>query len=350
MKKTLFIMAAIAAMVCSCQPEEDCAPCEQQKRATLNISLDFEDEGQTKATNYVTAQTYETQVNDVQVLVFDSSGNLNAYVDADTKTSGISISTTSGTKSVWAVINGPDLSGITTLSAMNAISIDLGSNSTTASTGFVMAGYASCTVGTTAASASISVKRLVSRVAMQKITNALPASYGIITINNVALINVVGNQNISGNASISTWYNKMGRKDGATSTSQVIDGRSYLASCPALTFKSVGASVANGGSLTPTTPYLFYTYPNGTTTDATGWTTSFTDRKTRLVVTATISGQKYYYPVVIDTPARNTAYTVELTITGLGSTDPDKPVQKGSINASVTVQGWASGAVYEETI
>ena len=103
-------------------------------------------------------------------------------------------------------------------------------------------------------------------------------------------------------------------------------------------------------SLTPTTPYLFYCYPNSTTTDATGWSSSFTARKTRLVVAATIGGTKYYYPVVIDTPARNTAYTVELTITGLGSTDPDKPVQKGSITASVTVEGWASGAVYNETI
>ncbi|MBR5563584.1 MAG: hypothetical protein IKW11_05090, partial [Bacteroidales bacterium] len=78
--------------------------------------------------------------------------------------------------------------------------------------------------------------------------------------------------------------------------------------------------------------------------------TSFTARKTRLVVTATIGNIKYYYPVVIDTPARNTAYTVELTITGLGSTEPDKPVEKGTINASVTVEGWATGSIYNETI
>ena len=144
--------------------------------------------------------------------------------------------------------------------------------------------------------------------------------------------------------------NKMGRKDGATASSQIIDGSSYLASCPTLTFKSISSSVANGSSLTPSTPYLLYCYPNSTSTDAEGWSSSFTARKTRLVVTATISGTKYYYPIVIDALTRNTAYTVELTITGLGSTDPDKPVVKGSINASVTVQGWSAGAVYEETI
>ena len=273
----------------------------------------------------------------------------NAYVDANTKTSGISISTTAGSKTVWAVVNGPDLSSITTLSALQSTAVDLGANSTTETTGFVMAGSATCTVGSSAATASVAVKRLVARVALQKISNSLPSSYGALTVNNVTLINVVGNQNLNGSASISTWYNKMGRENGGSEPA-IIDGVNSFASCPTLTFKSVGSSVANGGSLTPTTPYLFYTYPNSTSTDATGWTSSFTARKTRLVVTATISGKKYYYPVVIDTPARNTAYTVELTITGLGSTDPDKPVVKGSINASVTVQGWSAGAVYEETI
>ena len=77
---------------------------------------------------------------------------------------------------------------------------------------------------------------------------------------------------------------------------------------------------------------------------------TFYKRKTRIVVTATIGGTKYYYPVLIDFPVRNSAYTVELTITGLGSTDPDKPVEKGTINASVTVEGWATGSIYNETI
>ena len=351
MKKTLLLMAAIAAMACSCDKNSDCEPCQEaETKATLNVSLDFEDEPQTRATSYVTAQTYETKVNDVQVLVFDSTGALNAYVDADTKTSGITISTTAGSKTVWAVVNGPNLSSITTMSALQSTAVDLGANSTTETVGFVMAGSTTCTVGSSATTASISVKRLVTRVALQKISNSLPASYGALTVNNVTLINVAGNQNLAGTASVSTWYNKMGRKDGATATGQIIDGSTYVSSHPTLTFKSVGSSVANGGSLTPTTPYLFYTYPNSTTTDATGWASSFTARKTRLVVAATIGGTKYYSPVVIDTPARNTAYTVELTITGPGSTDPDKPVVKGSINASVTVQGWSAGAVYEETI
>ena len=343
-------MTAIAAIACSCEPEKDCLPCQEEKTATLNVSLDFEDDNQTKATSYVTSQTYETAVNNVQVLVFDSTGALNAYVDADKSVTGITINTTAGSKTVWAVVNGPDLSSVTTVSGLSAMAIDLGDNSTTASAGFVMAGSTTCTVSSSTATASISVRRFVARVALTKVSNSLPDSYGSLTVNSVALINVVGNQNLAGAATPSTWYNKMGRKDGATASSQIIDGSSYLASCPTLTFKSISSSVANGSSLTPSTPYLLYCYPNSTSTDAEGWSSSFTARKTRLVVTATISGTKYYYPIVIDAPTRNTAYTVELTITGLGSTDPDKPVVKGSINASVTVQGWSAGAVYEETI
>ena len=352
MKKTLFIMAAIAAMACSCDKDSDCIPCQnkEQKEATLKVNLGFEDDMQTKTTAYVTAQPYETAINDVQVLVFDSSGALNAYVDADTKTSGISIKTTTGSKTICAVVNGPDLSSVTTIPELNAKTIDLGDNSITSTAGFVMAGSTSCNVTTSSQNVNVTVKRFVSRVALQKVNNALPASYGAMTINNVTLINVVGNQNLAGAATASTWYNKMGRKDGSTTSSHIIDGSTYLASHPTLTFKSVESSVANGASHTPSTPYLFYTFPNSTITDVCGWVSPFTARKTRLVVAATISGKKYYYPVVIDTPVRNYAYTVELTITGLGSTDPDKPVSKGAINASVTVEGWATGSIYNETI
>ena len=344
-------MAAVAAMACSCDKSTDCVPCqEDQKKGTINVSVDFEDEAQTKATSYVTAQPYEVAVNNVQILVFDSTGALNAYVDADTKTSSIEISTTAGSKTVWAVVNGPNLGSVTTLAGLQAQAIDLGDNSTTSTEGFVMAGSTTCSVGSTAVTANIPVKRFVARVALAKINNSLPASYGPLTINHVTLTNVVGNQNLAGNAAISTWYNKMGRKDNSAVSTYIIDGTTYLATHETLTFKKVDSSVANGSAHTPSTPYLFYGYQNPTTNDPAGWVTNFTVRKTRMVVAATIAGTKYYYPVTIDAPERNTAYTVELTITGLGSTDPDKPVEKGALTLSVSVEGWANGAVYDETL
>lgn len=354
MKKTLFIMAAVASMACSCDKNADCIPCqenqESQETATLNVSVGFDEEPGTRAvTAYTVAQDYEKAVNNVQILVFDASGKINFYKDAGTTTSGIKISTTAGEKTVWAVVNGPDLSSIATLSALQSEAVDLSDNSLTKTEGFVMAGSVSCTLSASGANAAVTVSRLVSRIALQKVTNALPEGYGALKIDNVTLINVPGNQNLAGNAAIATWYNKMGRKDGGAQA-DVIDGSTNKASCPGLTYAAPAASVNSGASHTPTTPHLFYCYPNATSTDASGWAASFTARKTRLVVAATISGTKYYYPVTINTPERNKAYTVELTITGLGSTDPDQPVSKGEVTASVTVKEWVAGATYEENI
>ena len=352
MKKTFLLMAAIAAMVCSCDKDGDCIPCHQETRTgTLSVSLDFEDAPVTRAaSSYVTAQSYETKVNDVQILVFDEKGALNAYIDADAQTSGISINTIYGEKTVWAVVNGPDVSAITTLSDLKMVTVNLGTNNSLTDTkGFVMTGSTTCSLSAGTATASIAVKRLVSRVALLKVNNALPDSYGSLNVLNVTLINVVGNQNLECSATPSTWYNKMGRTDGSNN-SAIIDGSAYMATLPDFTFKKVGQTVANGSSLEPSTPYLFYTFPNPTATDNTGWSSSFSARKTRLVVTASVGSTKYYYPITLDTPARNTAYSVELTITGLGSTDPDKPVEKGSITATVTVEGWVEGPSYNTTI
>ena len=353
MKKTFSILALAAAVLCSCDKNADCVPCqkaeENQEPATLSVSLGFDDPETRAVTAYTTAQDYEKAVNSVQILVFDASGKINMYKDAGTTVSDIQLSTTAGQKTVWAVVNGPDLSAIANLSALQAKAVDLADNSLTKTEGFVMAGSTSCTVSATGGTAAVTVSRLVSRVALQKVTNSLPSGYGALKIDNVTLINVVGNQNLAGNASISTWYNKMGRKDGGAQA-DIIDGSTNKASCPSLTFAAPAATVNNGAAHAPATPHLFYCYPNATSADANGWVSSFTARKTRLVVAATISGTKYYYPVTINTPERNKAYTVELTITGLGSTDPDQPVSKGAITASVTVQGWQTGTTYEETI
>ena len=356
--KSFFLMplAAIAVMT-ACSKNigpENIIPGNAQQ-SELILSLDFPEAAVTKAVSaYTTAQTYESQVNSVQILVFDSAGKIDKYLNAGTKTSGISISTVSGAKTVWAVVNGPDLSSTATMSALQSTAITLGgNNSTTASTGFIMAGSNTCTVGTSATTCAITVSRFVSRVALVSVKNALPTSYGTMTINCAYLANVVGNQNIAGNASAATWYNKFGRADESTQvSSHMIDGSTYKASCEALTYKAISGTAAVGASHAPSTPYLLYCFPNSSTTAPTAFSTSFAAQRTVLVVKATVGGTASYYPVVLDdaAPARNSAYTVALTITGPGSSDPNTPVQKGSLTASITVSPWSSGAVYDETI
>lgn len=358
MKKTPFILAAAFAAIAglsSCNKDimPDSVDPQVKEYGTLNFEIAADEPVLTKAvTAYTTAQTYESQANKVQILVFGSDGAINFYQNLGTKTSG-SISTTAGTKTVWAVVNGPDLSSISKLTDLQAKAVALSDNSTTASTGFVMAGSASCTVTAAGASCAVTVSRLVSRVALVNVINKLPASYGALTVERVFLSNVVGNQNLAGSASASTWYNKEGRADESTrNTAHIIDGTTYKASCETLTYKGVGQSVANGATHTPTTPYLFYSFPNSSTTAPAGFKSTFAAQRSVLVVVATVSGKTYYYPVVLDdaTLERNKTYTVGLTITGLGSTDPNQPVTKGGVSASVTISGWSAGATYDETI
>ena len=357
--KKIFLFLAAATLVgmaaCNKPEERSSSNPESQSEGTISFRLTPED-GPAPATRavtaYTTAQTYETKVNKVQVFVFNSDGKLAAYKDNGTSLTG-TISTTAGTKTVWAVINGPSLSSVSTLSALQETAVDLSANSTTATTGFVMAGNGSCTVsGTGSVDCSFHVSRLASRVALVSVDNKLPASYGALKIERIFLCNVVGNQNIAGDAAPATWYNQDGRKDESTrNTTHIIDGSTYKASCETLTYKSVGQTVANGASHTPSTPYLFYAYPNSSTVAPNGYANPFTAKQTVLTVVATVDSKIQYYPVVLNSAlARNTSYTVGLTITGLGSDDPDKPVTKGSIAVTITVDGWTAGAVYDETI
>ena len=356
MKKTIpMILAAAAIALAACSKDGAEAPSATDGEGVIEISVAPQEGPGTKAVSaYTTAQTYETQLNSVQVFVFGDDGKLNAYRAIGSATS-VSISVTTGEKTVYAVANGPDLKAVKTLTELESTALDLSANSTDASKGFVMAGKKSCTVssGTTPSNCSVAVSRLAVRVALQSVTNSLPSAYGALKVERVFLANVVGNQNIAGTAAASTWYNQEGRKDEtARDATHIIDGSTYKASCPELTFRTVGTSVNNGASLTPSTPYLMYSYPNSSTVTSTGFHAAFSAQRTVLVIAATVDGKLGYYPVILDRSIleRNTTYTVAVTITDVGSSDPGKEVEKGSISVSVSVDGWKTGSTYDETI
>ena len=353
MKKTVSLLLAATTLLAACNKQEQMPLPETQTYGTIQLSIDADSGLQTKAVEaYTTAQTYESQVNKVQVFVFGSDGKINYYKNLGTSLTG-SITTSSGSKTVYAVVNGPDLSTVGTLSELEAKAVDLSANSTTASTGFVMTGKATCTVSGTDVDCAVTVSRLVSRVVLKSVVNGLPSSYGELRVERVYLSNVVGNQNLAGTASPSTWYNREGRKDESPLVeSHIIDGSTYRASCEDLTYRSVGQQVAVGGTLEPSVPYLLYSFPNAATAAPSGFSAGFTPQRSVLVVAATVKGETYYYPVVLDasTLERNTSYTVGLTVTSLGSKDPNEPVDKGSAAVTVTVDGWKAGAAYDEVI
>lgn len=352
MKKISFFLAAVAATMfaISCNKVEDSKSAEQPAGEPVQMIVDVQGDMLTKA--YTEEQAYETNTNVVQILVFDQDGRLNAYKNAGSVTSGIVITTTAGTKTVWAVVNGPNLeSNVQWESDLKQTVISLGDNSLDASKGFVMTGKVSANVTNAGnATAAITVSRLAARIALNSIKNSLPVAYGALDIKNVFLANIVGNIRLDGEFhSEKLWYNKMGRKDGATASSEIIDGGTYTASFPSLTFNAINEQPAHGVTYDGSIPNLLYCYKNDATAEVNTWGT-WSERKTKLIITAAVAGVTYYYAVVIPSVERNKAYTVDVEITGLGSLDPDKPVEKGDVTSNVTVADWIPGNSISEII
>lgn len=344
------VAAAIICAASSCNKEDVYKSPESESSEYGSITLKVSSEQETKAASSTTEQAYEKSIYSVQLFVFDSStGKINIYKNMGTSTTA-SISTTVGNKNVWAVVNGPAMSDISTEAELKAKSITLGNNSKT--TGFVMVGSQTCQVtngGTV--NCSISVKRLVARVTVSSIKNQLPASYGAVNLKNIFLSNVVGNQNLNGDQAPSTWYNKEGRaNENPLVSAHIINGTEYLADIPELTFKKYTNSIANGGSYNPSC--AFYTFANNSTVSPSAFNATFSAQRSVLMITAEIGGVLNYYPVVLSqsTLAANTSYNVDVTFTGTGSTDPNVPVQKGNISVTISVAQWVSGASYDEIL
>ncbi len=355
-KILFFTLAAFALTSCS----KEVQPAQENiagKSCELTINIHQDKQPGTKADGaYSEELGYETAVNSLQLLIFDKDGLLRHYspVDVSGNEYKKTITMAEGEKHVWAVANAADLSSIKTETELMTTAVNLEDNSVEATKGFVMAGSKNVTLNAEPADVSVSISRIVGRVALCSITNSLPPAYGAITINRVFLSNVVGNQNLNGDAKPTLWYNKEGRMDEETlEYEHKIDGDTYKASCESLTYKAVNSSVATKGAYNPENKCVFYGMPNDSSTKApTGFSYPFFGEQTTLVVETTISSNTYYYPIVMkDGISRNCSYSVYLTITDLGSDDPNKPVLRGSLNVTIEVAKWNTEVeVINETI
>lgn len=352
MKKSVLFIATAVALLCSCNKNNDITPGIEAGSQTVIVNV--VDGAMTKADAFTEQQNYEKQINSVQVLVFDAEGNLNAYKNAGTTVTGIAITSTTGAKKIWAVVNGPDASGISNLNELKAIEVGLDDNSVLASEGFIMVGSVDYNVSNTNTEpASIVVSRLLSRVALRSVANKAPVAYGNLNIVSVFLQNVVGNHTIgNGSAPEALWCNKMARNDAGI----IIDGTTAVASCPTLTFNDINETVALNAKYEPGVPELLYCYQNDVTTYATS--TTWSARKTAMTIAAKFDGVDdvvRYYTIVLPDAASgtikpNTAYTVDVVITGLGSVEPNQPIEKNDFTSTITVANWSEGTVLSEEL
>ena len=327
-------MAFVAIVSLACSKEN---PSEQaaQKTQMATLEVNVFDGITTRATS-VNDANIGTAERDIQVLVFNSEGDLLAYGANEDSSTKVSLSIPTGTVECYAVVNSyDDLSVIATKTVFQKHLSHLKDNDPTR---MEMLGSITKTVAAGTNSVSIAVKRFASKVQIDKITPAFaaPAHRTMeFKLVGIYLINVNGTcpyTMIPTGASESTsWYNK--RKYVSGDCNHLITDK----------FSTPVVIQTTAGVVTPySTPHYLYCYPNPITTDVS--TTTWSERISRLVVETTLGGTTYYYSVNIPTPQCNTVYQItNMKITGLGTDTPDAVVQKGSLSVSLTVTDWSTG-------
>ena len=349
MNKTFICLAAVAALLSVSCKKETAQP-EIREESIIHIDIDDAGLGTRAGTPDVSSLGYETHIRKVEILVFNEKGQLNLYHDAGTELTGIQLSVNTGKKDIWVIVNGPEeVCSVIRAADLKAIRTLLEDNVTSGDgMGFIMAGNSECTVMPSENNTcTVTVHRFATRVALTRLSVKLPPGYPQLKVRNVMLTDVVANQNLGGTAEPLMWYNPKG----LAASGLPIDGSSGReAECPDLTFRDSGTAVSNGSDLPLAAPWYFYGYPNPTVEDMTEADGSFKAERTRLVVTAEIEDEIFYYTVPLPSFKRNTAYEVELTIEGLGTGSPDILPQRGVVDASVSIQPWGPGAVIIENI
>lgn len=327
MKKISIIVALAAAAICSCTKQDAQSASGSASDLTGKVNLCISVPTQTKVTDI----SSEDAVNSLQVFVFNSAGtSLEAYSSGSASSLSVSVST--GTKKIAAVVNAGAVPGITTLAQLRAVTTSLDDNSAGS---FLMYGETEPVSVLSDASVTVSVARLVARVGIASVTNAMTLEQyrsTPIRIARIYLVNVVGNSNFASDAVASSWLNP---RSESGSVSGLL--------CETLPSVTVAYEASHG------TGHYFYCYPNAVTTDSSS--PDWCPRMTRLVVEAVIDGNTWYYPVTIPEIRPNYSYTISnLTITRPGAASPDEPVTTGSAAFSVEVVPWTDGGTGSVTI
>lgn len=297
---------------------------------TLVVNMVKEADHTKTETSYVSVLEEEKAEHKVEIFVFDrSTDRLAASRTVSSVLEKCTFSMPVGPKSVYVVVNGPDMRKVRNLGQFNQVLDDL-SGTSLSDDGLVMVGYADCTVTPGAvARPLVVVKRLVARVVVQKISCSIPSQYDKMRVDCVFLGNAYSKQTLSGTVS------EMCNKDGYAGAKENPIGKNGVkGACEEYFFRNVNSEITVGSS--SLSKHHLYCQPNST------------DTHTCLYLLVTIGDTQYYYRVPLHNKLRaNATCSVEIDIINLGaSLPPDNDIQKGEIIADVKIDGWAAGDDY----
>ncbi|MCD8206741.1 MAG: fimbrial protein [Bacteroidales bacterium] len=324
---SLTVLVAVAAAV-SCtiiDGHDGVVPVSEGEIVTLSVGISTP---QTKATGNMS----DDAVKSLQVFVFADGGGLErtAYVEGVTE---VEMNCYTGAKEVVAIVNAPSEISLSSDATLKSLSDEVTKLEENSLDRFFMYGSDRLTL-TANGSATIEVTRRVARFVLKTVNNEITSnsSVGELYLNNVYLINVAGTALYDGTTSHSPskWYN-----NAKLDTSHSGVPYTFL-------YDEIGKVQVSGNSPYSTQHY-FYCYPNLTAGR------SSDDWPTRLVVEATLNGTMWYYPVTVAEVKSNVSYEIDLTITGIGTDDPNSDVEVGEYEFIVSVKDWDTEGI-EKTI
>lgn len=336
MKRTkhLFLtVLSVSAALCSCNKQAETPAITGTERVPLNLcAMPDVASFSTKAS---TEMTNEQTLANVVFMVYNADGTLDAMSNESGKSTTTLNVTKAAGKTLIAIANPSAAIGsqYPTVGLMDNLKTESLTNVfKTPTKGHVMIGREEDydLSGKIEEAVEIPVKRLISKVSIEKITNSLDPGLGDITVKEVFLAN----------APMSAYYFKT---DPTYEWAHL--GGKNLTSEPMLR-STMEVSVPNGQSSTAVQSY-FYCYPNTCTEDNPGAEGTEVSRYTRLVVKAEVMDTVYYYPISINSftttkaMASNMHYKIkELTIKHVGGYNPDIPIQLEAIAFEVSVTPW----------
>ena len=341
MKTKSFAIAAIAAVLSvSCSGDytlQNPDPQEGGDTVTLNVSL----AGPSTKAIIAPGNTDDMSFHNAQIFVYNKLGKLEAKSGPVTVSENISLDIVPGQKTVWAIVNAPELQLNIGATQTPGEQRSLLSDNTLSS--LVMSGSKSETVSTST-NISIAVKHIASKVVLSSILrNFENPEYNEVplTVKKIYMSNVAADCNYDCTGTAPTVWNC---QKGVLANP--------VENAALLLQSGLNIALPQGGPAHDTA-YTFYVYPNPTTQDSTDDT--WCPRKTRLVLECDYNGRTCYYPLTIRTDSieRNKVYRISaLTLKHPGSVSPDKSGPEVSSDVactfSVTVSDWEDVTPYAE--
>lgn len=379
----------MALVACNKQPGNDVVLPTGGEGAPVEVRVSIKGTPGTKATGVAYAD--ESKVNTLQVFVFNED-KLEAHRSVNNAYTTL-VPATSGQRSVWAVVNAPDLFATLnvsdedpmTLSKLKSHMSNLADN---VFGNFIMVGSVGQEL-VDGGNVIISVKRLVSRVSINKISASLKdyrEPYSV-RVKGIYVINAPANISYDLSIYATSWANQLKHADASFDALLYDDLTPAAGEDPVIVkndqFEKDGAAIgeseawvydkmivgeyelAEGVTRVKDNSYqkehVFYVYPNkygvadGATTN---YGESWSERGSILVIEAEMLDQNGdpveiqntdhqtvgYYPISLPPLERNKTYTVdEVKITRLPGDMPYHPIETGESKVTITVHDWEIG-------